>query len=303
MKVGVIGFGYWGEKVVNTLLSSGTDIILYDQKKIDESQLKPGINQVDDLSQLLETEDVSHIFVITPEKTHFQVALKVIETGKNVFIEKPMALTTQEARLLAKKAEERKVCLYVDYTFLFDPFLHLFKKSTFLVGSSKSFHSIRHTYRINRESILLTDDLLIHELYIYRFLFGCSVKKIVVSKHVENDTTVENIKLNFEGEGGRYSADLAWVKEKAFADRVLTVSGERGVVTWQKKEEEKLFLNIHEKITELHPEIATTPLNESILKFLSFNFETDKSTIMTDISQYIDDVIMLESVRNEDKTF
>jgi hypothetical protein len=55
------------------------------------------------------------VFIATPIKTHFEVAKKCLEQGKNVFLEKPMATRKKECEILIDLADRNGLSLYTDY--------------------------------------------------------------------------------------------------------------------------------------------------------------------------------------------
>ena len=66
-----------------------------------------------DLNELLGRDDLDWIVIGTPDRTHYELARKVIETGRNVFVEKPLASTTAEADKLCALARQQGVQVVV----------------------------------------------------------------------------------------------------------------------------------------------------------------------------------------------
>ncbi|MBS1525044.1 MAG: Gfo/Idh/MocA family oxidoreductase [Bacteroidetes bacterium] len=60
----------------------------------------PGITSYNTIDDLLNDEEIELIIVNTPPHTHFDLAKKALEAGKHVLIEKPMVITSDEARFL-----------------------------------------------------------------------------------------------------------------------------------------------------------------------------------------------------------
>lgn len=61
------------------------------------------------------------VIIVTPAQTHFPLGLDLLAMGKDVFIEKPLALTADEAKQLALMAQMKKRILQVGHIFRFDP--------------------------------------------------------------------------------------------------------------------------------------------------------------------------------------
>lgn len=68
-----------------------------------------------DVDQLISDPEVNAIYIATPPHVHTDLALKVAESGKPAYVEKPMATTYQECQTMVKAFEEKNLPLYVAY--------------------------------------------------------------------------------------------------------------------------------------------------------------------------------------------
>lgn len=77
-----------------------------------------------DASEMLALKDLDVVYVATPHNHHFPDAMKVLQAGKHVLIEKPLALNAQEGAKLQQEARARKLfCLegmWCDFTPKYD---------------------------------------------------------------------------------------------------------------------------------------------------------------------------------------
>ena len=80
------------------------------------------------LDKLLESEEFDAAFVVTPTSTHSQIAKKLLEAKKHVFVEKPLTYQSQDGEELAKLAEKNKVILTCGYIERFNPAVGCCKK-------------------------------------------------------------------------------------------------------------------------------------------------------------------------------
>lgn len=64
---------------------------------------------------------VDAMVVVTPANTHFELCREFLEAGKDVFVEKPITLRSEEARILVEIADRRKCILQVGHIFRYDP--------------------------------------------------------------------------------------------------------------------------------------------------------------------------------------
>lgn len=124
-KVGLLGAGFICEAHAKSLnRRSDIEIVAicdYDREKAEEAAARFGIRQVfTSLDEMLNAEiDVVHV-LIPPDK-HTDAARRILESGRHVFLEKPMALVAAECQELVALAAIKKVKLSVDHNFLFLP--------------------------------------------------------------------------------------------------------------------------------------------------------------------------------------
>ncbi|VAW73572.1 hypothetical protein MNBD_GAMMA15-2210 [hydrothermal vent metagenome] len=124
VRVGVIGCGYWGPKLVrNFSRASGCEVAgVADHNPAQLSRVGedfPNIPGTTDYRALLEDPDIEAIAVATPVSTHFTIARDALLAGKHVLVEKPIATSVREAEILVELAEKTGRKLMVDHTYLF----------------------------------------------------------------------------------------------------------------------------------------------------------------------------------------
>src|SRR5438034_1644717 len=124
IRVGVLGYGYWGPNIVRNLrgLEGCRVAMVCDKSAAALERLKqayPDQAVTADPSELLESTQIDAVAVVTPVGTHFELAKAALQNGKHVFIEKPFTATTQQAEELIELAERRNLKIMVDHTFLF----------------------------------------------------------------------------------------------------------------------------------------------------------------------------------------
>src|ERR1700720_3688355 len=124
VKIGVIGYGYWGPNIVRNLqgLESTRTELICDSNPSAQARARkayPGVKIVSDSNEVLRSPDIDAIAIITPVWTHYELAKKALENGKHVFIEKPFTCSVAQAEELIELADRKKLKIMVDHTFLF----------------------------------------------------------------------------------------------------------------------------------------------------------------------------------------
>src|SRR5690349_16285477 len=124
LRIGVIGYGYWGPNIVRNLhgQKSSQVAMVGDKSPAALSRVRqayPGILTVSDPCEVLRSPQIDAVAVITPVWTHYELAKAALENGKHVFVEKPFTSTAAQAEALIELAERKKLTIMVDHTFLF----------------------------------------------------------------------------------------------------------------------------------------------------------------------------------------
>jgi predicted dehydrogenase len=125
IKVGLIGYGYWGPNLARNLAETiGFELAAIADPRPERREIAarrhPGVRPCADAGALLDRDDLEAIVVATPLATHHALARAAIERGKHVLVEKPLAASRAEAEDLAERAEARGVRLMVDHTFVYN---------------------------------------------------------------------------------------------------------------------------------------------------------------------------------------
>lgn len=111
LRVGVVGSGNIATIAQLPTLSARDDVDLVavatHQDNPEQVQRRWGFTSIyRDLGQMLESEELDTVFVLTPRMVHAQNVEEALRAGKDVFCEKPLATTASEAQRLADLADD-----------------------------------------------------------------------------------------------------------------------------------------------------------------------------------------------------
>ena len=119
LRVGVVGYGYWGSKhvrVLDSLPEVGVTVIDADPDRC--MHARRTFSRVDSASRLDDAlSDLDAIVIATPPSTHVALAQQAMSAGLHVLVEKPLALTTDGCRQLMDVADSGDRILMVGHTF------------------------------------------------------------------------------------------------------------------------------------------------------------------------------------------
>jgi predicted dehydrogenase len=127
----VVGAGAFGKNHVRTFSELDALFGVVDQ---DEELLSkvtrdyPGTKTWADLDKALLDITKAAFVISTPAPTHFELARQVLEKGHDVLVEKPITLSSKEAKILNELAQSNGAVLMAGHLLLFQPFLSWFKE-------------------------------------------------------------------------------------------------------------------------------------------------------------------------------
>lgn len=124
LQVGVVGFGYWGPKLLRNLNNapSTTACAICDVDPACRERARrvaDKIPVVDSLEALLEVPGLQAVAIATPVETHHHLVRQALSANKHVFVEKPFTRHIDHAVELIQLARERSRVIMVDHTFLY----------------------------------------------------------------------------------------------------------------------------------------------------------------------------------------
>ena len=176
MKIVQIGTGGWGKNHTRVLSELGVLVAVCDadSQKSKEYGEKYSVNYYETLDELLASEEFDGAFVVTPTSTHTEIAKKLLEAKKHVFVEKPMTYKSEDGERLAKLAEKNKVILTCGYIERFNPAVDVVKK----IVKEKKFGELvmLEFHRENRMPLHIKDvgiiyDTSVHDIDTANWLF------------------------------------------------------------------------------------------------------------------------------------
>jgi predicted dehydrogenase len=179
LTVAVIGCGYWGPNLIrnftqfpNVRMKVACDLNKERLRYI--SRLYPSVETTTDVDQIVADQEVDAALIATPVSTHHPIAMRFLEAGKHLLVEKPMAASVSEAEEMNHFAEERGLTLMAGHTFVYTAAVNKMKE---LITSGELGHIYYiSTTRVNlglfQEDINVVWDLAPHDVSILNYMLG-----------------------------------------------------------------------------------------------------------------------------------
>jgi UDP-2-acetamido-3-amino-2,3-dideoxy-glucuronate N-acetyltransferase len=130
-QVAVLGMGYWGKNLVRNFHNLEALKTVCDADPTRETSVNeqyPGVEFTMDMRAVLDDPDIKAVAVATPAVTHHEVVRAALEAGKDVFVEKPLALTEKEGRELVELAAKHGRMLMVGHILQYHPAVRKLKE-------------------------------------------------------------------------------------------------------------------------------------------------------------------------------
>src|SRR2546426_1813026 len=173
LKLGVVGYGYWGPNVVRNFSSqSDCRVVAICDKNPHAVALAltrhPAVHATSNADEVMSSPEIDAVAVVTPVSTHYQLARKALENGKHVFVEKPFTATSAQAEELVDLAERKNLQIMVDHTFLFTGAVRKIKQliDEGALGPLYYYDSMRVNLGLFQHDVNVLWDLATHDLSI-----------------------------------------------------------------------------------------------------------------------------------------
>jgi predicted dehydrogenase len=244
IRVGVIGYGYWGPNLVRNLyeIPSSDLVAVADAKeeRIKRAQLKyPQIKLTQNYQDLF-AMDLDAVVVSTPPKTHYPIAKECLQNNLHVLVEKPMTLNGQHAEELVDLADANNLRLMVGHTFEYNSAVHALKNyiDSGELGDIYYVHAARLNLGLFQQDSNVLWDLAPHDISILLYLLGqvpTSVNTHGMSSVFADNYDVAYVHLTFPS-GIDAVIHVSWLDPSKV--RKVTVVGSKKMVVYDDMDNE-----------------------------------------------------------------
>ena len=241
LKVGVIGCGYWGPNLIRNFHAlpdaEVAAIADLDEKRLGHvGLLYPGALKTTNHLDIIGDPEIDAVVVATPMSTHFRLGRQVLEAGKHLFLEKPMATTSADCAALVDLATRQDRVLMVGHTFIFTPAVRKIRSliTTGELGDVYYVNIQRVNLGIFQKDANVVWDLAPHDVSIVNYLFDADPVRVSATGrcYVQKDLGVEDVAfLSLEYPEGRVAhIHVSWLDPNKI--RNCTVVGSRKMLVY-----------------------------------------------------------------------
>jgi predicted dehydrogenase len=238
IKVGVVGCGYWGPNLVRNFRSF-PDCCLSDVCDLNEGRLKhmkglyPDVNTHTSFDEFLKA-GLDAVVVATPVRFHHKLAVRCLQAGKHILIEKPMAASAKECIELSEVAQDKGLVVMVGHTFLFSSSVRKMKDiiDSGDIGNVLYISSRRLNLGLFQDDINVVWDLAPHDLSIIHYLMDEMPSAVNCQGNCNVTPGIEDIcntTLSFNS--GRFATiQTSWLDPRK--TREMTIVGSKKMIVY-----------------------------------------------------------------------
>jgi UDP-2-acetamido-3-amino-2,3-dideoxy-glucuronate N-acetyltransferase len=249
--IAVIGGGSWGQNLVRNFAELGALHTICDSNEARLEQLKSSYPEVAielDYQKVLANRQIEGAVIATPAISHYLIAKEALGSGKDVFVEKPLALTLEEGEELVELAEKSRRILLVGHLLEYHPAVIKLKE---LVDNGE-LGKINYIYsnRLNLGKFRTEENILWsfapHDISVILLLLGEMPEKISAHGgyylHQDiADVTLTNLEFK---KGVRAHIFVSWLHP--YKEQKLVVVGDKKMALFDDTNpKDKLFIYSH----------------------------------------------------------
>ena len=238
IRMGVIGYGYWGPNIVRNFHGQEHSRVVAICDKNPNSlqrarQSYPEIRAIDECNDILTAADIDAIAIVTPVWTHYELAKIALENGKHVFVEKPFTCTTAQAEELIELAERKNLKIMVDHTFLFTGAVKRIKEliDNGTLGHLYYYDSTRVNLGLFQHDVNVLWDLAPHDLSIMDYLIKDKPEAVVATgeRHLNGVADIAFLTLYYPNNMIGH-INVNWLSPVKV--RTTLIGGEKRMLVW-----------------------------------------------------------------------
>ena len=248
--IGLAGLGYWGKNILRNLYEFGVLHTACDINVTTLSEHKkkfPGVKYINSFDELLHIPRIRAVAISTPAASHYELVKKSLKAGKDVYVEKPLALTVCESQELVKIAEKEDRILMVGHILQYHPAVVKLKE----LISSGELGKMEYIYsnRLNIGKLRTEENILWsfapHDISVILMLLDAEPLSVTafggdyLNKGIY-DTTLTTLEFKSGVKGHIFVSWLHPYKEQKFV-----IVGSKAMAVFDDVSKEKLFLYPH----------------------------------------------------------
>ncbi len=250
INVGLIGVGDWGKNLLRNFANLKDCRVAFvcdpDEKNLKKAARQfPHLDFCQDYKNAIAEDQIQAVVIATPPATHFEIAKEAISAGKDIFVEKPLVLNSDEGESLCELAEGKNQILMVGHIMLYHPATLRLKKYI----EQGELGEVRYIYstRINLGKVRQEENALWsfapHDISVILYLLGQTPLSVSCTGSCYLQSDIEDVvflTMHFENKV-MANVHVSWLDPHK--DRKLTIVGSKKMAVFDDtKASEKVWI-------------------------------------------------------------
>ena len=269
--IAIIGLGYWGTIVTNTVVSMNKFKKIYvydiDNQRIINIKKKFGSKIIyTSFNKIKNDDQIKNIFLATPPKNNYKLLSALIKRDKNILIEKPGLTNLSNYKKIEKEIKKSKSRLSFGYIYVYNEYIKYIKKiiDSNKLGKIKYINLQRQNFGPIRNKVSAAFDLATHDISILYYILD---KKIILKNSINHDIlgkkNYDISFLNLKSSDIKIDINVSWLNPEKI--RKMIIIGSKKMLLFDE-------MNIYEPI-KIYNNYVTFP---KIDKFTKYFFNQSK---------------------------
>lgn len=269
--IAIIGLGYWGTIVTNTVVSMNKFKKIYvydiDNQRIINIKKKFGSKVIYTTFNKIKNDDqIKNIFLATPPKDNYRILSTLIKKDKNILIEKPGLINLSNYKKIKKEIKKSKSRLSFGYIYVYNEYIRYIKKiiDSNKLGKIKYINLQRQNFGPIRNKVSAAFDLATHDISILYYILN---KKIILKDSINHDIlgkkNYDISFLNLKSSDIKIDINVSWLNPEKI--RKMIIIGSKKMLLFDE-------MNIQEPIKIYNNYVAFPKID----KFTKYFFNQSK---------------------------
>ena len=245
-RIAVIGCGYWGKNLVRNFHKLGALKVICDSDsaRVQEMAQSYKVRAAEDVDELLKEKEIDGVVISAPAALHYSLAKRALLAGKDVFVEKPLALHVEEGEELVELARKQNRILMVGHLLQYHPAILELKR----LISEGELGRVQYIYssRLNLGKLRTEEDILWsfapHDLSAILYLLGEEPVSVAAhgSSHLNQNVVDVTLTTCEFPSGVKAHIFVSWIHP--FKEQKLVIVGDRKMAVFDDTETERKLL-------------------------------------------------------------
>ena len=269
--IAIIGLGYWGTIVTNTVVSMNKFKKIYvydiDNQRMINIKKKFGSKVIYTTFNKIKNDDqIKNIFLATPPKDNYRILSTLIKKDKNILIEKPGLINLSNYKKIKKEIKKSKSRLSFGYIYVYNEYIRYIKKiiDSNKLGKVKYINLQRQNFGPIRNKVSAAFDLATHDISILYYILN---KKIILKDSINHDIlgkkNYDISFLNLKSSDIKIDINVSWLNPEKI--RKMIIIGSKKMLLFDE-------MNIHKPIKIYNNYVAFPKID----KFTKYFFNQSK---------------------------